>query len=124
MHLTKSDLGSLSFPDSYVIAFSLDIDEKVFSVRCTDGYLDGKEGGRVLVDVELHINEFDSIQIREFANERLTPAEEYDDVFALKDICEFTANHDGTTLKGFSGQRGLWTEYFFSGGDVSGCYKS
>jgi hypothetical protein len=122
--LTKQEIRSLTFPDSDVLEFSLDLPARFLSVRCSDGYLDAKEGGRVICGVELQIIGFDSLQIREFANEKMTSVDKYSDVFALKDICEFTGDHDGTTLKGFSKLRRFWTEYFFSGGDLSGFHKS
>jgi hypothetical protein len=122
--LTKDDFVLLSFPDTDVLNFSLDVSKKVFSVKCSDGWLDTKQDGKVIHEVELQILGFDNVHISEFANENTAPVISYSEPFALKDICEFSVDKGVTVLKGFSKQRGYWTEYVFSGGDLAGRYRS
>jgi hypothetical protein len=121
---SKAEIKLLSFPDADVKEFTVNVSKKFFSVKCGDGYLDEKEGGHVIHAVELQIQGFESLEIKEFANEKLTLVEIYTNDFALKDICEFTVENNSISLKGFSKLRGYWTEYLFSGGELSGHYHS
>ncbi|WP_218110314.1 hypothetical protein [Oligoflexus tunisiensis] len=116
--LTNTDIALLSFPDTQVLEFSLDMNSKNFSVRCSDGYLDLPSQGTELSQVLLEITGFSEITINELSDDQLQLIPRCTPDFALKDICEFSAKEGEIGLKGFSKERGYWTEYSISGGSL------
>ena len=121
--LTADDIRNLSFPDTEVITFKLDLDKKLFEVNTIDAYVGETPGGREIQYVSLKISRFESVKIEEFKDNAAAQIN-FNPDFGLRDICEFIFEGRNVVLKGFSKARGYWTEYLFTGGKLTVSYNS
>ena len=111
----------LSFPDTEVTFFSVDFQNKVAQIRCSDAYLDADTGGILLEGISVQIKNFSEIKISEYScPEKIQLHMDcFEKSYSLKDICEFEYSKEHIILRGFSSGRGLWTEYIFFNADLS-----
>lgn len=115
----ERDLKKLSFPDTKILKFDLDFSNTIFILICQDAYIEETPKGRPIFDVRLSIKNFSNISIKEYTEEKKWKEyKPHDAPPTLKDICEFVFSPGKISLKGFSKENGLWTEFLFEGGII------
>lgn len=117
MELNNEDLMVVSFPDTEVTSMEVDLATSSVLIKCLDGYLNRSSGRKCIEDVVIKISNFESITAKEFI-EKINEVRPNDQEYFLKDICEFSFDGRNTVLKGFSKQRGYWSEYHITGGHL------
>lgn len=116
MEIFGTKLQDLSFPDSQVTEMRLDMEQGQFEVLIDGAHLDAEDahGGSVLPEGRLLIEDWESLEIRQFN----PVSETWDNVpiksaDGLKDLCEVSFKTN-IVLRGFSAKSGQWTEYKFT----------
>ncbi len=117
--LTEKDIELLTFPDSPVIEFSLDLGRKVFSLKCSEAFLDLPDEGEDLSHLVVRIDAFQEVQVKEFKDEEYSGIEDYSEEVSLTDVCELEVDGERVAIKGFTKEEGQWVEFVFSGGTLT-----
>lgn len=107
--ITFPELKALSFPDSRVLATSVDFLRKRAAISVDGAWLD-IAGGRELGAGELRLTEWASVTFQEYlrGSEHWATCETH---VGLKDLCEVELSNDLVVL--FSSTTGNWAEWRF-----------
>lgn len=118
--LSRYQIENLSFPDEDVVDFNIDTTMKSLLILLNGGYVDEKDKGHHLRNVEIQIEKISDANVFSWDSDKKQKTNHsLSEGLTLREICDFVVKNDNVQLKGFCKESGKWIEFHLKSNRIS-----